>query len=151
VSFSIVQAALVGPTVSRLGERVALVMGLAFGAVGFAIYGLAPTGWWFFAGIPIMSLWGFYGPAAQGMMSRRVAPNEQGQLQGALAGVVTLAGIAGPAIFAITFQTFIGRARDWHLPGAPYLLASALLLVAIGVAWRLTHSAVPAAGTMGAA
>jgi MFS transporter, DHA1 family, tetracycline resistance protein len=151
VSFSIVQAALVGPVVSRFGERRALLMGLVFGAAGFAIYGLAATGWWFAAGIPIMSLWGFYGPAAQGLMSQRLGPTEQGQLQGALSSVVTLTGIAGPAIFARTFKTFIGPAKDWHLPGAPYLLASAMLVAAVAVAWRLTRKTVPAAETIGAA
>jgi len=149
VSFSIVQAALVGPVVSQFGERRALLMGLAFGAAGFAIYGLAPTGWWFAAGIPIMSLWGFYGPAAQGLMSQRVGQTEQGQLQGALSSVVTLTGIAGPTIFALTFATFIGRARDWHLPGAPYLLASAMLVAAVAVAWRLTRKTVPAVPELG--
>ena len=151
VSFSIVQGALVGPMVARWGERRTLLMGLAFGAAGFAIYGVAPTGWWFAAGIPIMSLWGFYGPAAQGLISQRVGSSEQGQLQGALASVVTLTGIAGPKIFTRTFSTFITRAKDWHLPGAPYLLASALLLVAVAIAWRLTRKVVPAAETVGAA
>jgi DHA1 family tetracycline resistance protein-like MFS transporter len=138
VAFSIVQGGLVGPVVARFGERRALLSGLGFGAAGFTIYGLAPTGWWFAAGIPIMALWGLYGPSAQGMMTRRVGPSEQGQLQGALSSVVTLTGIVGPALFALTFGTFIGVHRDWHLPGAPYLLAALLLLFAMALAWRIT-------------
>jgi DHA1 family tetracycline resistance protein-like MFS transporter len=137
VSFSIVQGGLVGPVVKRVGERRALIAGLAAGAAGFAIYGLAPTGLWFAIGIPIMSMWGFYGPSAQGLMTQRVGPSEQGQLQGALSSVTTVTGIVGPVLFAYTFSTAIGSRRDWHLPGAPYLLASALLVVAIGVAWRV--------------
>jgi DHA1 family tetracycline resistance protein-like MFS transporter len=74
--------------------------------------------------MPIMSLWGLYGPSAQGLMTRRVAPSQQGQLQGALSSVMGLTGIVGPALFSATFSAAITR-RDWHLPGAPYVLASA--------------------------
>jgi DHA1 family tetracycline resistance protein-like MFS transporter len=144
VTFSIVQAGLVGPVVARFGERRALMAGLGFGAAGFATYALAPTGWWFACGVPIMSLWGFYGPSAQGMMTRRVGPSEQGQLQGALSSVVTLTGIVGPTLFALTFSTFIGAGRDMHLSGAPYLLASALLVAAMALAWRIARPLAPA-------
>jgi len=72
-------------------------------------------------------------------MTRRVSPSEQGQLQGALSSVVTMTGIVGPTIFSLTFATFIGSRRDWHLPGAPFLLAAALLVVAVVVVTRITR------------
>jgi DHA1 family tetracycline resistance protein-like MFS transporter len=49
---AIVSGGLVGPIVARIGERRAVLAGLAFGALAFAIYGLAPQGWLFVAGIP---------------------------------------------------------------------------------------------------
>jgi DHA1 family tetracycline resistance protein-like MFS transporter len=139
--FAIVQAGLVGRVVAALGERRTLVTGLAAGALGFAIYGLAPTGAFFLAGIPVMSLWGLYGPAAQGLMTQRVGRNAQGALQGALASLQTATGIFGPALFAETFAAAISR-RSWQLPGAPYLLASLLLVVAVGIALRVTRQGV---------
>lgn len=139
VSTSIVQGMLVGPIVARFGERRTLITGLIFGAAAFTIYGLAPTGARFLIGILVMSFWGLYGPSAQGLMTRRVGPSEQGQLQGALTSVVTIAGIVGPALFSLTFATFIGARRDWNLPGAPFLLASMLLVAAIALVWRITR------------
>jgi MFS transporter, DHA1 family, tetracycline resistance protein len=136
---AVVQGGLVGPIVKRFGERLTLLTGLSLGAVGFATYGLAPTGLWFAVGIPVMSLWGLYGPAAQGLMTRRVSPTEQGRLQGALSSVSGLTGIVGPAIFSVTFATTIGRFRDWHLPGAAFLLASGCLMAAVGLGWRATR------------
>ena len=127
VSFAIVQAGLVGRLVATFGERRMLISGLSFGAVGMAIYGLAPTGAWFAVGIPIMSMWGLYGPSAQGLMTRRVGPSEQGKLQGALSSIMGITGIVGPTLFTVTFSRAI---TDWGKPflvGAPYLLASALL------------------------
>jgi DHA1 family tetracycline resistance protein-like MFS transporter len=139
VATSIVQGGLVGPIVARLGERRTLLTGLCFGVGAFLIYGFASTGSGFMVGILVMSFWGLYGPSAQGLMTRRVGPNEQGQLQGALTSVVTITGILGPALFSLTFATFIGSRRDWHLPGAPFLLAAMLLVVAFGVVWRITR------------
>lgn len=131
-----VQGGLVGLVVARFGERRTLVTGLLFGAAGFAIYGLAPTGLWFAIGIPVMSLWGLYGPAAQGLMTQRVGAEEQGRLQGALSSVVGLTGIVGPGIFSVIFAMSIGRFASWQFPGAAFLLASVVLVAAAVVGWR---------------
>jgi len=134
----IVQGTLVKPIAARFGERRALLAGLLCGATGFAIYGLAPTGTIYYLGIPIMACWGLAGPSAQALMTRRVGPSEQGQLQGAIASLMGIAGLIGPVIFTETFALFIGPGVDWHIPGAPFLLASLLLLLAAVLAWRAT-------------
>ena len=72
---AVVQGALVGPLVSRWGERRTLVASLLFGAAGMTIYGLAPTGPIFWLGVPIMALWGLAGPSVQGLMTRLVSRN----------------------------------------------------------------------------
>jgi DHA1 family tetracycline resistance protein-like MFS transporter len=136
---AIVQAGLVRPVVKRLGERRTLFLGLAFGGVGFVIYGLAQTGVMFWLGVPVMSLWGLSGAAVQGLMSRRVSPSEQGQLQGALSSLMGVAGMIGPLLFTQTFAHFIDPQNPWHVPGAPFLLAAVLLVSALGLAWRVTH------------
>ena len=53
-----VQGAAIGPIVTRFGERRALLFGLCCGAVGFLIFGAAPTGPLFWLGIPVMALMG---------------------------------------------------------------------------------------------
>ena len=134
----IVQAGLVKPIVARFGERLALFVGLFFGAVGFAIFGLAPTGIVFLGSLPVFALMGLFGPAAQGLMTRRVAPSEQGQLQGANSSLFGITGLIGPGLFTLTFASFIGANRDWRLPGAPFLLAALLMIIALILAWRVT-------------
>jgi len=133
VSTAIVSGFLVGPIVKWLGRRRALIAGLLAGCLGMAIYGFAPTGAWFLVGVPVMALWGVVGPSIQDMMSRRVSESEQGQLQGANSSSRSIAGLLGPAIFTVTFAWLLG----W-LPGAPFLLAAFLLLVAAGVTWVVT-------------
>ena len=133
----VVQGALIGPAVARLGERGALIVGLVFGVAGFAAFGLAATGMWFLAGIPLLALWGFAGAAALGLMSHRVGPSEQGRLQGANASIMGIANLLGPGLFAQTLAVTIGGGA-WHYPGAAFLLAALILAFAILVAWSAT-------------
>ena len=111
---------------------------MAFGAAAFSIYGGAPVGKLFLAGVPVMAFWGLYGPSAQGLMSKRVGPSEQGQLQGAIMGLRGLSGLVSPFIFTFTFATFIGPLAPLHVPGAPFLLAALLLVAAFLLALRVT-------------
>lgn len=86
-----------------------------------------------------MSLWGFYGPSAQGLMTKRVGQNEQGQLQGALSSIMGVTGILGPGLFSLVFAGAIDSRRSWHMPGAPFLLASGMLVVSVVLAIRVTR------------
>ena len=133
-SSAVVQGLLVRPLVKRLGERRVMLFGLVCGALGFAIYGLAPTGSLFLCAVPVMALWGLASPSTQGLMTRRVEPTEQGRLQGAVSSLTGLAGLIGPLLFTQTFAIFIGP--KLRLPGAPFLLASFLMVLAVAVAFR---------------
>jgi DHA1 family tetracycline resistance protein-like MFS transporter len=134
----IVQAGLVKRIVARFGERRALFAGLLCGCAGYAIYGLAPVGIAFLSAMPVFAFMGLVGPSAQSLMSRRVGPSEQGQLQGANSSVIGITGLIGPGLFTLTFASFIGSHRDWRLPGAPFLLAALLMVMALVLARRVT-------------
>jgi DHA1 family tetracycline resistance protein-like MFS transporter len=136
----IVQSGLVGWSVAKIGERNTLLVGLVCGAAGFANYGLADNGYWFLAGIPLMSLWGLAGSALQSQMSRRVSAYEQGQLQGANASLQGIANLIGPFLFTLTFAYAIDPLNAVHIPGMPFLLAGVLLLIAFWLAWSVTRA-----------
>ena len=133
-----VQGAGIGPIVKRFGERRALLLGLGSGAFGFLIFGAAPTGPLFWLGIPVMALWGVAGAAIQALTTRLVAPDQQGQLQGATSSVQSVSQLVGPFLFTLTFAYFIGAQAPLQLPGAPFLLAAALLSLALLIAARTT-------------
>jgi MFS transporter, DHA1 family, tetracycline resistance protein len=130
----VVQGLAIGPIVRRFGERRALMLGLGSGAIGFLIFALAPTGPLSWLGIPVMALWGLSGAAIQSLMTQLVAPNQQGQLQGANTSVQSVSQMVGPFLFTLTFAYFIGTQAPLQLPGAPFLLASALLVLALVIA-----------------
>jgi DHA1 family tetracycline resistance protein-like MFS transporter len=130
----VVQGGLIGPAVKRLGETKAVVVGLVFGVAGFAAFGLAPTTLWFLAGVPLLALWGIASAATLGLMSRAVTANEQGQLQGANASLMGIAGLIAPGLFTQIFAFFIGTGAIVYLPGAPFMLAALMIAAAIAVA-----------------
>jgi DHA1 family tetracycline resistance protein-like MFS transporter len=132
----IVQGRLVRPFISRFGERITLSIGLLAGMAGYLVWGLANNEILFALAIPIFAPVGLAGPALQSLMSRRVKSSEQGQLQGANASIAGLTGIFGPTIFSAVFSLFIGPLSYADLPGAPFLLAAALLLGSLGVSIR---------------
>ena len=137
----IVNVMVVGRMVKALGERRAMMLGLACGTVGFVVYGLAGSGWLFLLGLPISALWAVAAPATMALVTQQVPADVQGRIQGSLSSLVSLAGIFAPALFAGAFGFFIGPSAPVHLPGVSFLLAALLLGIAALVAWRYTDAA----------
>jgi DHA1 family tetracycline resistance protein-like MFS transporter len=135
----VVQGLMVKPVVARVGERRAMALGLTFGVLGFLCYGIAGTGTLFLLGVPVMALWGFANPAVVSLMTKRVSPSEQGQLQGANSSLTAMAGLVGPSIFTQVFSMFIGPTAPVYLPGAPFVVASAMLVAAAAIGWIATR------------
>jgi len=132
----LMQALVVRSFVARFGERIALLTAIAGGIGGYTLYGLASSGAWLLASVPVFALTFMFMPAMQGLMSRKVDPTRQGELQGANGSLMGITGVLGPSLFAQTFALFIGGAGLPYLPGAPFFLAAALMVLAMSVALR---------------
>src|SRR5437667_11039045 len=104
----IVQGLLVRRFVTRFGERLALLVGLVSGTAGFVIWGLAANSLVFMIAIMFYAPIGFVQPAVQGLMTRRVGPSEQGQLQGINGSLMGLTGVIGRTLMTVIFAFFIG-------------------------------------------
>jgi len=126
-------AFLVKPAVAWLGERKAMVFGYIGGATGYAMFGLSTTGVLFWFGIPFLNMMSIAWPSAQSIMSHQIGPSEQGQLQGAVNSLRGIAGLFGPGLFTYIFSKSIGLGAPIHLPGMPFLVASAMLVAALGL------------------
>src|SRR5215831_13953906 len=141
---AVISGGLTGRMVKWYGEKRTLYTGQFFGAFGMFVAGLAKTGAWLLASIPIISLWNISMPAAQSMMTHRVSEREQGELQGALQSMRSITFIIGPWLFLRIFGWFVDPKNPVHLPGAPYFLAAALLFTAMLMATRIRDSGVHA-------
>jgi DHA1 family tetracycline resistance protein-like MFS transporter len=141
VSQTIVSGALVRPVVNRLGESKTVVVGLAFGALGFAVYALTDNSYIFMAAAPLISLWAMANPAFQGIATRFADASEQGRLQGALSSLRGVSGMIGPLFFT---QILSASIATQNFPGAGYFGAAALLLTSLCVAVIVTRGGVAA-------
>jgi MFS transporter, DHA1 family, tetracycline resistance protein len=130
----LMQVFLVGRVIKALGEVRTMILGFLCGGIGFALYGLAPTGMWFWLSMPIASLVGFLNPAIMGLMSREIGPHEQGRLQGAIGAVQAAASIIGPLAFTSIFAWSIAAERAVKLPGAAFMIAAFFTLVGFVIA-----------------
>jgi DHA1 family tetracycline resistance protein-like MFS transporter len=134
----LVQGGLVRPFVKRFGERRAILFGLTVATFAYIGYGMASEGWMMFAVIVVGALGGVAGPSIQGLIAGTVAPQDQGKIQGAITSLMSLTAIFAPLIFATgLFSYFTSTAAPIELPGAPFLLGSALWATAFLVLLRL--------------
>lgn len=124
------QALLTGPAAARLGERWAMILGMACELTALLILGFATQGWILFALAPLFALGGIGMPALQSLTTQQVDADNQGKLQGVLASLVSLSAVFGPLFFSMVYfalkPTWPGLI--WIVGGAVYLLALPLLL-----------------------
>lgn len=132
--FALSQGLIVGRVVPRLGERRALLLGLAVSAGGLVLYGAADKGWMAYAIMPLhIPGWALVVPSMQTIMTRSVPPDEQGLLQGAFASINTGTAIVGPPLATSVFAYFIGPDAPIQLPGASFFLGGALIVACIAI------------------
>jgi DHA1 family tetracycline resistance protein-like MFS transporter len=120
------QAFLPGPAVKLLGERAAILTGVAGTCIALIVMAFATQSWMIFAIMPIFALGGIGVPALQSLATRQVDESSQGQFQGVLASVVSLASIVAPLAFSSFYFVF---RQEW--PGAIWL--SVVAIYALGV------------------
>jgi len=133
---AVVQGGLVGRIARRLGDGRTVVIGILTTAVGYCGYGLVDSPVLFYGCIVIHALGGISGPALQSVVSNNVGPDEQGAVQGALASVQSLTFIVSPLLGAELFARFTAEGASVHVPGMPFYVATAALLVAALLATR---------------
>jgi DHA1 family tetracycline resistance protein-like MFS transporter len=131
IAMALVQVFVVGPVVKRLGNRWTMIVGLSFGALALFWAGVAPNEVLFWAGIPLIALWGLFGAANQTLMTRHVKPVEQGQLQGANASITGISELIGPLIFTLIFAYFVTPGHSIAEAGAPFLMGGLILSAAV--------------------
>lgn len=130
VGAAAVQGFLVNRAVRRLGERRAVLVGYVLSGAAYVAFGLANQTWILMLGIGLQSVAAISGPALQALVSSRVGPERQGEVQGALASFQGLTAIVAPLLAGWVFEVFASPGVSVFLPGAPFYLAAAAYVVA---------------------
>ncbi len=133
---ALVQGGLTRLIVQRLREEKTAILGLAVATLSYAGYGLATDGWMIYVILVVGALGGVTGPSVQGLISRTVAANEQGAVQGSLGSLASVSGIIGPPIGTAFFSHFISDRTSVYLPGAGFFFSAGLMIAALVLAMR---------------
>ncbi|MDE0852210.1 TCR/Tet family MFS transporter [Yoonia sp.] len=133
IGIAVVQGLLMRPILRKIGERNAVIFGLSIDVLAFVALGFVTNGWIALALTPLTALGSIAGPALQGIMSRKAADDQQGELQGTIASINAVATIAAPLIMTQTFFYFTRDDVAIFLPGAPFLLSAIMTLGCIAI------------------
>lgn len=129
---AIVQGGLIRVLIPKLGQQRALFLGLIINAVGLFAFSIASETWMMYAIMVPFALNGLAGPAFQGIISNQVTASEQGELQGALTSLNSIAAIIGQPFMLGLFRYFTNHsANAVYFPGASFAAGSILTVISI--------------------
>lgn len=141
IVMALFQGVLTGPAVARFGERRVVMVGLVSAVVAAAGYGLA-------TGIVMVGVLlvvhgpeGFINPLVTAELTKAVPDDAQGELQGGLSAITTLAMLAGTLFFTQIFGHFMAEGRAWQSPDIGYFIAAAGLAATLVAYWMVERKA----------
>jgi DHA1 family tetracycline resistance protein-like MFS transporter len=147
------QSLLTGRIVKHVGERRAVIIGLASGAASMLLVAFANVGWFAYLAMTVGMLQFVAYPSMNAIMSKQVPPDSQGELQGGVSSLMSLTTIIGPLLMTQILGRFSGGGAPIYFPGAAFLLAAALavfaLLIVLRAGAKAPASALPEAGPAG--
>ncbi|MFD2594177.1 TCR/Tet family MFS transporter [Sphingobacterium griseoflavum] len=132
---TIVQAGLLRVTIPKLGLPRSILVGLSLHSISLPLMGLATATWSLYAFSVLYVCGGIAGPAMQSMISNLTPSNEQGQIQGGVASLVSLTAIIGPLLMSNLFAFFTTASNPYYFPGAPFVTGGAMTLSAFFIAF----------------
>ena len=127
----IVQGGLLRIVIPKFGPVRCAYFGVT--ATILAFVGVATAGssaaLYFWCGVS--SLGGLAGPSVNSILSNQVAADSQGELQGIMASVSSVAMVVGPLLLTQTFSYFTSDGTTLYLPGSAFWVAALLTLAAL--------------------
>ncbi|MCX6324584.1 MAG: TCR/Tet family MFS transporter [Sphingobacteriales bacterium] len=135
-----VQGGLIRYINPRLGNEKSVYTGLLLYSAGLFCFAFATQSWMMFIFLLPYCLGGITGPALQSIISGSVAPDQQGELQGALTSLISISSIVGPPMMTGLFSYFTGKNAPFHFPGVAFLLGAVLMLISTYFAYRSLHT-----------
>ena len=136
LTIGLVQGLLTRVIIPKLGAVRSVFIGLSLSTIGFVGFALAIQGWMMFALMIPFALGGIAGPSLQGIISGQVPANEQGELQGALTGLISATSIVGPLLMTNLFSWFTTKEAPVYFPGAPFMMGAILTVLGMVLAIR---------------
>ena len=123
VLIAFTQGYLTGKLVPKIGEYRAVTLGVGSGVLSMVALAFATQTWAAYVALSLGALQGLAYPSMNAIMSKQVPADQQGELQGGVASMMSLTTILGPLVMTQTLGRFSGESAPVHFPGAAFALA----------------------------
>ncbi len=131
IMIAIVKGGMINWSHKRFGPVGSIYIGLIFTLIGLNSFAFANQSWMLYFFILVYCLGGIAPPSLQGLISGRMPENEQGELQGMITSLMSLANIISPLIMTNLFYIFTNENASYHFPGAPFAMAAIIVFIGL--------------------
>jgi MFS transporter, DHA1 family, tetracycline resistance protein len=145
IAMAFVQATLTGRVAQMIGEAHTAILALTIAAAAAFAYAFIRQPWMVFVITVLGALQALTYPSLNAIMTRRTPADAQGELQGGVASLSSLANIAGPLLMTQAFAYFTAPGAPVYFPGAAFIVAGALNLLGVFVLLSLESRAAASA------
>jgi len=128
---ALAQAFLIGPVTKRLGERAGLLFAIGADMASYIALGLINNGNFIWLLIPLLCVGGMGMSILTAVISKQVDEDRQGQLQGVMTSLQSLAAIIAPVLMLNIY--FVSRDQA---PGLVWIIGAGLYLLCFPVVLR---------------
>ncbi len=131
----LVQGVLIRWINPKLGNEKSIYLGMLLYCVGMFLFAFATQSWMMFVFLVPYCLGGIAGPAMQSVISSKVPPNEQGEIQGTLSSLMSASTIIGPPMMSTIFYYFTHKEAPFQFAGAPFIVGGTLMMISAFIAF----------------
>ncbi len=140
VCIAIVQGALAGVISKRLGNVKTAYFSLIITITTMIAIGLATQSWMLYLFMIPYACSGLADPAIRAIMSNKTSDSEQGELQGIITSVLSIAEILGPPVMMAIFYFFSTKGYNkTPIYGMPFFVGSLGVFVALLLFYRIVR------------
>ena len=129
IAMAVVQGGLIRLILKLLGERMTVLYGFVFNGFAFFLLAVVANPTLALVLTPQTPLGAVVTPALQSMIAQKAGPDAQGEMQGVVSSVKSLAVIFSPMVMTSVFYAFTETDALVFLPGAPFVLSMVLMVV----------------------
>lgn len=133
VLMAFVQGYLIRKVIPRFGAPRTALFGFFAATIAYVGIAFAPNSLTVYVWCVVSGLAGFVMPAVQSIMSNSVPQDEQGELQGIIGSMSSVGAIIGPLVMTQSFAFFTASTAPVQFPGAAFLIAGILSLLAVAI------------------
>ena len=123
---AIVKSGLIKWSQNKFGSVNSVHIGLIFSILGLGLFAFANQPWMVYVFALVYCMGGIATPSLQGIISNKMASNQQGELQGVITSFVSLANILSPILMTHIFS-FCTKNQNFQFPGIPFIVSAVII------------------------